>query len=53
MIDYLTKSGYLTIVVSEVQQVPGQGWSLEGKADARRFSALADERGEIIYVRVR
>jgi hypothetical protein len=53
VVDYLTQSGYATIVVREVAQVPGQGWSLEGKADARRFSAFADENGQIVYVRVR
>ena len=50
---YLRTSGYPTVVVDELRQVSGQGWTLTGTAGGAAFRARADEQGRVIHVRVR
>lgn len=51
--DYLTSTGYMTIVVNEVRKVADAGWSLAGTADGSSFRALADPHGDVTHVRVK
>jgi hypothetical protein len=50
---YMRSSGYRSVLVGEIRQVSGQGWTLTGTADGATFRARADEQGRVIHVRIR
>lgn len=51
--NYLESTGYVEILVTEIREVEGAGWSLAGSADGARFRALADPHGAVTHVRVK
>jgi hypothetical protein len=50
--EYLLRSGYGLVDVTELRKVGDSGWTLKGTADADRFHALSDVTGSVIHVRL-
>jgi len=50
--EYLLRSGYGLVDVTELRKVGDSGWTVNGTADADRFHALSDVTGSVIHVRL-
>ena len=50
--EYLLRSGYGQVDVTELRQVGDSGWTVRGTADADHFHALSDVTGSVIHVRL-
>jgi hypothetical protein len=50
--EYLLRSGYEQVDVTELRKVSDSGWTINGTADADRFHALSDITGSVIHVRL-
>lgn len=50
--DYLLRSGYIDIQVTELRSVGDRGWTITGTADADPFHALSDPTGRVVHVRL-
>ena len=50
--EYLLRSGYGEVDVTELRKVGDSGWTVNGTADADHFHALSDITGSVIHVRL-
>jgi hypothetical protein len=52
VLSFLTESGYLQITFSQIEHVPGEGWTTSGRADQADFRTMCDEDGLLVHIRV-
>jgi hypothetical protein len=50
--EYLFRSGYAHVDVTELRKVGSSGWTVEGTADGDAFHALSDITGVVTHVRL-
>jgi hypothetical protein len=50
--EYLLRSGYSQVDVTDLRKVGDSGWTVRGNADNDTFHALSDNSGAVIHVRL-
>lgn len=49
---FLSESGYVRIVFTQVKHVQGEGWTTAGVADDAAFRTMCDEAGVLLHIQI-